>query len=118
MKNNIVTLILVIVVGMIAFWYLTKTDTTPAYLVSDVKTSDSVDAKYIYTILQKMAQVTLDDSVFSNPVFKNLKDNTVSFSPQSAGRNNPFAPVGTDTNTPGQGIQSTTTLPTPSVIMH
>ena len=114
MKNNIVTLILVIVVGMVAFWYLTKTDTTPAYLVSDVKTSDSVDAKYIYTILQKMAQVTLDDSVFSNSVFKNLKDNTVSFSPQSTGRNNPFAPVGSDMNTPGQSTSSTSTSPLPT----
>ena len=113
MKNNIITLILVLVVGMVAFWYLTKTDDTPAYLVSDVKTTDSIDAKYIYSILQQMAQVTLDDSVFSNSVFRNLKDNTVSFPPQSSGRNNPFAPVGSDTSTFGQGTQSTATSSLP-----
>ncbi len=99
MKNNIVTIVLVVVVGMVAFWYLTKTDDTTAYLTSDIQTADSVDAKYIYTILQQMAQVTLDDSIFSNSVFQDLKDNTATFSPQASGRNNPFAPVGSDSNT-------------------
>lgn len=110
MKNNIITIILVLVIGMVAFWYLTKTDGTTAYLVTDVKTTDSVDAKYIYNILQQMAQVSLDDSLFSNQIFQNLKDNTVSFSPQSSGRNNPFAPVGSDLNAIGQATQSTTSI--------
>lgn len=107
MKNNIVTIILVILIGMVAFWYLTKpADTTTSYLSADVKTTNSADAKYIYTILQQMAQVNLDDSIFTNPTFQNLKDNTAFFSPQVSGRNNPFAPVGTD----GQSTQSTTSL--------
>jgi phosphomevalonate kinase len=110
MKNNIITIILVVVIGMVAFWYLTKTDNTASSLITDVKTTDSTDAKYIYTILQQMAQVTLDDSIFANPVFQNLKDNTVSFSPQASGRNNPFAPVGTDSNVAGQ-TTSTTSIP-------
>jgi hypothetical protein len=108
MKNNIITIVLVIMVGIVAFWYLNKTDSTTAYLAADVKTTDSVDAKYIYTILQKMAQVTLDDSIFSNSVFKSLKDNTAFFSPQPSGRNNPFSPIGTDSTFAGQ---STTTAP-------
>lgn len=99
MKNNIVTIILVTLVGMVAFWYLTKPiDTTTSYLATDVQTTNSSDAKYIYNILQQMAHVTLDDSIFSNSIFKNLKDNTASFSPQASGRDNPFAPVGTDLN--------------------
>jgi len=104
MKNNTITLILVITIGMVAFWYLTKTDNSTAYLATDVKTTNSTDAKYIYTILQQMAQVTLDDSIFSNLIFQNLKDNTVSFSPQASGRNNPFAPIGNDSNISGQTI--------------
>lgn len=104
MKNNIITIVLVIMVGMVAFWYLNKTDSTVGYLTADVKTTDSTDAKYIYSMLQKMAQVTLDDTIFANPIFKNLKDNTVSFSPQASGRTNPFAPIGTDSSI---GVQST-----------
>ena len=112
MKNNIITIVLIIAIGMVAFWYLTKTDTSTSYLATDAKTTNSTDAKYIYTILQKMAQVTLDDSIFSNPSFQNLKDNTVLFSPQASGRSNPFAPVGLDSGITGQ---STSTIPTPSL---
>jgi hypothetical protein len=109
MRNNIITIVLVIVVGMVAVWYLTKTDNTENYLTADVQTTDSTDAKYIYNILQQMAQVTLDDSIFSNTTFQSLKDNTVSFTPQLSGRNNPFAPIGTDSNISGQTSQPSTT---------
>jgi phosphomevalonate kinase len=102
MKNSIVIIILVVVIGMIAYWYLGQNNSSTAYLTTDVKTTDSVDAKYIYNILQQMARVNLDDSIFSNTLFQNLKDNTVSFPPQVSGRNNPFAPVGSDENTSGQ----------------
>lgn len=102
MKNNIVIIILVIGIGMIAYWYLGKTDNSTAYLSTDAKTTDSVDAKYIYTILQKMARVNLDDSIFSSNTFKNLKDNTVSFPQQISGRNNPFSPIGTDSDISGE----------------
>lgn len=102
MRNNIITIALVIVIGLVAFWYLTKTDTSAGYLATDASTTNSTDAKYIYTILQQMSQVTLDDSVFVNPIFQGLKDNTVTFSPQASGRNNPFAPVGTDAAVSGQ----------------
>ena len=103
MKNNIIILILVIGIGLVAFWYLTKTDTSTAYLVADVNTTD---ATYIYNILQQMAKVNLDDSIFSNQIFQGLKDNTVSFSPQASGRNNPFAPIGSDSGITGQSTSS------------
>ena len=105
-NNNIITIVLVVLIAMVAYWYLNKTDSSTAYLTSDVKTTDSADAKYIYDLLQKMNQVTLDNSIFSDTAFKSLKDNTVSFPAQVAGRDNPFAPVGFDFN-PGQGSQST-----------
>ncbi|MFH1454963.1 MAG: hypothetical protein ABIF22_01440 [bacterium] len=111
MKNNIVIIVTVVIIGMVAFWYLGAKDNSTAYLATDVKTTDSTDAKYIYGILQKMAQVTLDDSIFSNLVFQNLKDNTVFFPPQSPGRNNPFAPVGTDSNISRQETQPTVSIP-------
>jgi hypothetical protein len=43
-----------------------------------------------------MEQVQLRDSIFNNPIFQGLKDNSVSFAAQQAGRSNPFAPLGTD----------------------
>lgn len=109
MKNNIVVIILVVVIGMIAFWYLGQTNNTATgYLTTDTQTTDVAGAKDIYNILQKMAQVTLDDGIFTSVAFQSLKDNTVSFSPQASGRNNPFAPLGTDTGLPSQQISTTT----------
>jgi hypothetical protein len=43
-----------------------------------------------------MATVELKDEIFRSSAFTQLKDNTVSFTPQAAGRANPFSPVGTD----------------------
>ena len=104
MKNNVITIILIIVVGMVAFWYLGQNNnSSTSTLTATVQTSDSADAKYIYNILQQMAQVILDDSIFSSQAFQNLKDNTVSFPQQTAGRSNPFAPVGADN---GQVLQT------------
>ena len=106
-KNNIITIVLVIIVGMVAFWYLTKTDNSTAYLSTTSQTTNSTDATYIYNILSEMAKVNLDDSIFSNSVFQNLKDNTVSFSPKASGRNNPFAPVGSDVTSQVSSASST-----------
>lgn len=108
-KNNILVIVLVVVIGMVAFWYMTNNQNqSSSTLTASTDSTQSSDAKYIYTILQEMAQVKLDDSIFSNPVFQNLKDNTVSFSPQPAGRNNPFSPTGTDLFVVGQTPTATT----------
>ncbi len=108
MKNKIITLIIAILIILLGYWYLTKTDVSTSYLVVDTKTADSMDAKYIYNILQKMSQVTLDDSIFSSNAFQSLKDNTATLATQLVGRNNPFAPTGNDISIPGQTIQSVT----------
>jgi hypothetical protein len=111
MKNNIIIIILVIVIGAVAFWYLGQNNNnTGSSLSVDAQTSNSADAQYIYNILQQMAQVKLDDSIFSDPNFQSLRDNTATFPLQSAGRNNPFAPTGTDTAAPGQ-TQTATSSP-------
>ena len=102
MKNGILSIILIVIVGMVAFYYLSKEDDANLYLTAQTNSPESIDARYIYDLLQKMGQVSLDDSIFTNSAFRNLKDNTVSFSPQASGRPNPFSPVGTDAGTESQ----------------
>jgi hypothetical protein len=109
MKNNIITIILIIVVGMVAFWYLNKgSSDNGSTLSTSVQSTDSADAQTVYTLLQQMDQVNLDDSIFSSQSFQSLKENTVTFSPQISGRPNPFSKVGTDSGISGQSIQTTT----------
>lgn len=105
MKNNILIIILVIIIGGVAYSYLGQSDTSTSLLASDARTSDSEEARYIYNLARKIEQISLDDSILQDPVFRSLIDNTVSFPQQASGRNNPFAPVGTD----GQTSQTSTT---------
>jgi hypothetical protein len=95
--KNIIVVIVLLIVGFIAFQYLTGSNTNSTSSLSvDGNTTNSTDAQQIYSLLQEMAQVKLDDSIFSKPVFQNLKDNSVTFAPEAAGRNNPFSPIGSD----------------------
>ncbi len=107
MKKNIVIFIVILLTVLVVFWYLGSDSSTSSdsSLSAGETSAQSADAQYIYSLLQKMAQVKLDDSMFSNQVFQSLKDNTVSFPPQAAGRDNPFAPIGSS-----GGPVSTTTI--------
>ena len=93
MKKNIISIILIIIVGLVAFSYLNRSNDSVSLLSSDSTTSDSADAKYIYNILQQMKNVQLNDSIFSNSTFQGLKENVINFSPQESGRVNPFSPI-------------------------
>lgn len=84
---------MLLIIGFVAYMYLNRDTSSNSLLVSDSATSDSADAKYIYNILQQMKNVQLNDSIFSNPIFQNLKENNIEFSTQEVGRINPFSPV-------------------------
>jgi len=103
-KNNIIILVVVVIIIIFAFMYLKKGTTDNASLSTDTQIANSADATLVYTLLKKMSFVKLDDSIFSNPLFINLKDNTVILDRQEKGRSNPFAPIGNDV-----GLFSTTT---------
>jgi hypothetical protein len=92
---------------MVAFWWINKDPNgTSSNLISSIQTADSLDAKYIYNMLQQMDKVTLDDKIFISTIFKNLQDNTRDFPAQSSGRNNPFSPTGSDFNISGLTTQT------------
>jgi hypothetical protein len=92
-KKNILILIVTLMVFSFAGFYLFKNNNTDKMLVADSGPANSDEAQVIYNLLQKMAKVKLDDSIFSNNNFKGLKDNSVEIIPQETGRSNPFAPV-------------------------
>ncbi len=106
--RNISAIILIIIAILFGVWYLSGSNagnqSSLSSLTTTSATPQSSSAQYIYSLLQQMKQVKLDNSVFQNPEFKKLKDNTVTLSAQPSGRDNPFAPVGNNTqsipNTP------------------
>lgn len=106
MKNNLILIVSLLVVGFFAYSYLNKTDVSTSYLAQDVSTTDSSEARYIYNLSQKIKPLELKDDIFRNDVFNALRDNTVDFPQQTSGRINPFAPLGADGSTQGPSTSS------------
>ncbi|MBU6370781.1 MAG: hypothetical protein KGH93_00270 [Patescibacteria group bacterium] len=114
MKKAIFAIAIAGLITLLAFWYLGNTGSAPSDSSLSVAAgsaagpANSSDAAYIYNLLQEMQQVksqgNLSDTLFFSPAFVNLHDNTVTFSAPPAGRDNPFAPVGST------GAVSTTTI--------
>jgi hypothetical protein len=48
------------------------------------------------SILSNVKSIVIDDSIFSNSAYKALRDHPITLGTDIIGRNNPFAPVGTD----------------------
>ena len=109
-KKNILSIALVIIIAISIYSYFSGTTTTntTSSLLAQNKTLQSPDAEYIYSLSQQLHQALLEDSIFSNPVFQSLKDNTAVFPSQPVGRNNPFAPIGTDSTFVQKSATSTT----------
>ncbi len=115
--KNISAFILIIIAIFFGIWYLSGSNSGSQGSLSSLTTTtaspQSSSAQYIYTLLQQMAQVKLDDSVFQDSVFKRLQDNTVTLSAQPTGRDNPFAPVGSITvisQAPSNTISTSSTI--------
>lgn len=58
------------------------------------------------TLLSSVRSITIDTSIFENPAFKALRDHSVMLGTDSVGRDNPFAPIGTDAPAGAQSIQT------------
>jgi hypothetical protein len=121
-KNKIIIIVVVIIVGIMAYMYLTKgNDTAGVSLVAENKTTDIVGATDILALLNSMNQIKLDDSIFNDPVFQSLKDTTVTLVSMPTGRNNPFAPLGSDgtvvksSNSSAPAKKTTSPAPAPTI---
>lgn len=97
-KNQIIIVVLVIIVGFIAFNYLksNSNDDSSSSIVAEKRATEFAGAREILSLLNRMSKVKLDDSIFSDKSFISFKDTTVVLSPQPIHRDNPFAPLGID----------------------
>lgn len=113
--KKVVTIIIVLLLGLMAFLYLGNSgSSSTGSLSAQIQAPQSADAQYIYNLLQQMNSVSLDDTIFSDPTFTSLNNNTVILTPQAAGRPNPFAPLGsigtvqTQSNTTNSTVKTQT----------
>ncbi len=98
MKKGILTIVILVILGIAGAVYFTSQNNTSSSstLTAQSPNQNNTTAQYILSLLQKMKNVDLKDTIFKDPEFINLKDNSVTFTTQEAGRNNPFSPIGND----------------------
>ncbi|MFA6430548.1 MAG: hypothetical protein WC229_01495 [Candidatus Paceibacterota bacterium] len=97
-KNQILIVVIVVIVGFFVFNYFknSSVDNSGSSIVAEQRVTEFAGAREILSLLNRMSNVKLDDSIFNDSSFKSLKDTTVVLVGQPVGRNNPFAPLGTD----------------------
>ncbi len=83
----------VAVLGLV-YYLWTSSSSTP--LLSSTAEGTSPISQEILATVGQLHTIKLDPAVFTDPVFVSLTDFGVTIPPQTAGRRNPFAPVGSN----------------------
>lgn len=97
LKKHLVSIFIVIAiifVGYFGYNYFGGSSSSNATL--SVATPDGGGATVggdLLVILANLKTLKLDDSIFNDPLFKNLKNFKIDLSPEPIGRANPFAPL-------------------------
>lgn len=110
--NKFAIAIVVAVVAVVGWMMLGGGSSTSDTSVIQGTTQATVGDDLIQT-LTTLQGVTLDGSIFSNPLFTSLQDNTRQIVNEPAGRHDPFAPISLSQN----GV-ATSTVPVVSTSQH
>jgi hypothetical protein len=106
--KNIIIISVVAVLLILIYIFFIKPAPAEQNLVSSASQSavsgdttipdqNSLISKDFLSLLLSVKSIKLDDSIFSDGAFLNLKDSTISLTPTGdEGRPNPFAPIGFD----------------------
>ncbi len=90
-------------VAWLVYYLFTSAGSAPA-LTAEGGTSPL--SQELLLSLGKLNTITLDPAIFSDPVFISLTHFGVTIPPETAGRRNPFAPVGTPSAAPQPPAQT------------
>ncbi len=87
-----IIVIVALLAGFVVYNNFIKKDVPDGIVASSVEATSSLDED-ILPILLKLNDITFDGSIFSDPVFKTLEDQSKQVEPEEGGRVNPFAPA-------------------------
>lgn len=102
-RQKILLGVLAIVVIVAVIYYSNLWKSTSVGEVLTMSGQEEVVGQDVLVIVNKLRQVTIDPSIFSDPLFTSLKDISITINPENQARFNPFAPIGVET---GGDIQS------------
>ncbi len=90
-----IIVIVLLLLGVFGYRVFTK---EPDVLVDEsaVLSDTEIAGKDILILVEKLKAISIDQSLFSSPMFSNLRDFSQTVFPESKGRTNPFATIGSD----------------------
>ena len=93
-QKIIVTLVTFLIVGFLSYTFFIKNTPT----IDSVKdlSSEEIAGEDILALVEKLKLISIDQSIFSSPLFNNLKDFGITPTGESQGRVNPFAQIGVE----------------------
>ncbi len=99
---------MMILVCFFAYQYWAGAEASNSQLISVKDSSVGGVGSETLKLLAELRNLVLDEDIFVDKVFQNLEDFSMELQLQPIGRNNPFAPVGTDGEYVGVKIQFST----------
>src|SRR5690348_5607045 len=89
-QKFITVLVVLLILGAFGYYVYSKND-VPATTPDLSANGDTVLGEDILSLADKLNTITIDQSVFTSPLFESLVDHDTPLSPETQGRPNPFA---------------------------
>jgi hypothetical protein len=92
-NQNYIMIGVIVIAAFVAYSYFFTGKQETVLTQENATTQSDVD-KELIALLFELKAITLDDAIFSSPVFQSLEDFSQALVPEPVGRTNPFAPFG------------------------
>ncbi len=92
--QNYILIAVVVIASIAVYMYYFGGEDEPILEQQAVAGVDNPIDQELIALLLELKGITLDESIFSNPVFSSLSDFSQALVPEPVGRINPFAPYG------------------------
>lgn len=94
--KTLLTIVVVVIIAFIGYSIFFDAGNDGSVLTSQNTTTRGGGDNELLILLVNLRSITLNESLFNDPAFRNLVDFGQQLVPEPTGRQNPFAPVGSD----------------------
>ena len=95
-NQTLIIVVALVVVAFVVYTFFFAGDSQAPVLDQTAVTQASPEDQNLISLLLELKSITLDDSIFKDPIFLGLQDFSQELVPEPSGRPNPFAPLDAD----------------------
>jgi hypothetical protein len=113
LKHKAISIIIAGLLAVAVWYFFSGSSSSDSVLSTDQPDQAPQGTQDLVQSLLALQSVTLSGTIFSNPSFQVLRDFTTPITPEPAGRDDPFAPLGTSGST-ALGASASTSSASPT----